>query len=586
MLKILESGPFHEAAKQLLSLLSELLPMNTLFVAVNDHVNNVIIHAYNRDEVLVAESSLPYGETYCRHVCAQPDRVLVIPDTVVHPLTRDMTVTQKIGSATFVGIAIRLKDGSRIGTVCGLDPRPYAVTEWDMRLLEAAADFLSHVAQLECSIYRDYLTDACTRQYLEVAFQRWVDAGYGAMSALVVDVGAMDLFKGLEGFPVSDALLQSVVNRLREVLAPEDLVARLTDTEYAVLSRQINSLDELERLGASIVAAFRAPVSVAGRRHFLWPHIGVAAYPEGARSATELLQHATMAVHLAKTQSMSRVAVYRPEHTAVVSRRLNIADRLHNALESGEFRLYFQPKVLATRPHSLCAMEALIRWQQKDGQWISPGEFIPVAEETGLIVPLGQWVLREACRQNRAWQEAGFPPMVMSVNMSPRQFELENITDMLWETMLETHLDPQWLSIEITEGLLVKDSDVVAETLQQIRLTGIHIAIDDFGKGFSSLSYLSRFQPHELKIDQEFVSQMLKDPASLAIVSATINLAHNLNMAVVAEGVETVEQQAALESLGCDMLQGYLFSRPLPPEEIERRFLGPARTEVRLWSVR
>jgi EAL domain-containing protein (putative c-di-GMP-specific phosphodiesterase class I) len=253
---------------------------------------------------------------------------------------------------------------------------------------------------------------------------------------------------------------------------------------------------------------------------------------------------------------------------ARIAERLALENSLRHGLERGEFVVYYQPQVDISSGQ-IVGMEALVRWQHPERGLISPAEFIPVAEETGLIVPLGAWVLRTACAQNTAWQEAGVTHMRMAVNLSARQFQLRDLIDTVAQVLEETRLDPQFLQLEITEGVAMQDVEFTVMMLRELREMGVQIAMDDFGTGHSSLSYLKRFPINILKIDQSFVRDLTVDPDDAAIASTIIMMAHNLKLKVIAEGVETEDQLAFLRERQCDEMQGYLFSKPAPAEAFE-----------------
>lgn len=268
----------------------------------------------------------------------------------------------------------------------------------------------------------------------------------------------------------------------------------------------------------------------------------------------------------AKEQGRNNYQFYLHEMNAKLSEQLALETALHHALERKELFLHFQPQVdLSSR--RVIGMEALMRWRNPDRGLVSPAQFIPLAEETGLIVPIGEWGLRTACIQNKAWQAAGFSPIRVAVNLSARQFQQEKLIEMVERVLRETGLDPNCLELELTESMVMKEDEAIIATLSKLNAMGIHFSIDDFGTGYSSLSYLKRFPIRTLKIDQSFVRNLTTDPQATAIVMAIITLAHSLNMRTLAEAVETEGQLEVLRSLQCGAIQGYWFSRPLPAEE-------------------
>jgi len=275
-----------------------------------------------------------------------------------------------------------------------------------------------------------------------------------------------------------------------------------------------------------------------------------------------LLKHADSAMYRAKEQGRNNFQFFTDDLNLLMKERFELENNLRRALERGEFELHYQPRVdLAT--NLVVACEALIRWRLSGGESVSPARFIPVAEETGLIGPIGEWVLRTACAQNKRWQESGLPPCVVSVNVSPRQFHRDDFIDTLKDVLRDTGLNPAYLELELTENMVMHDGEQMVETLQAIKRLGVHIAVDDFGTGYSSLSYLKRFPVDRLKIDASFVRDIAADTDDAAIVRTIIALGHNLGLKVLAEGVETEAQLAFLKANDCDEMQGYHFSKPV-----------------------
>lgn len=284
-----------------------------------------------------------------------------------------------------------------------------------------------------------------------------------------------------------------------------------------------------------------------------------------------LIQHADMAMYQVKAEGRNHYNFYTNALNERLAERLALQNEMRRALERDEFILYYQPQYRLS-DGQLCGMEALVRWQHPERGFLPPGKFISIAEDSGLILPLGEWVLRTACAQNKLWQDMGYSPVRVAVNLSARQFRQKDLLKQIAEILKETQLDPQWLELEITESLSMKNVRVSMEILQKLKSMGIHISIDDFGTGFSSLSYLSRFSVNSLKIDRSFVSKLSELLDDQAIVLTIIQLAQNLGLNVIAEGVETEAQLEYLRMMGCDEVQGFLLAKPVPIEDMVTYF--------------
>jgi EAL domain-containing protein (putative c-di-GMP-specific phosphodiesterase class I) len=296
--------------------------------------------------------------------------------------------------------------------------------------------------------------------------------------------------------------------------------------------------------------------------------IGITLYPYDGEDADTLLRNADTALYRAKEQGRNNYQLYTPAMNARAFERLALENSLRKAVERKEFLVYFQPQV-DVLTGAIMGVEALLRWQHPDLGIVYPSEFISIAEETGLISQLGEWVLRTSCQQNKAWQKAGLPPMTVAVNLSGRQFQQLDLVENMSRILKETGLDPHWLEIEITESIAMQNADYTNVMLRNLKSMGVRVALDDFGTGYSSLSYLKKFPIDTLKIDQSFVRDLTNDSNDAAIANAIIVLAHSLKLKVIAEGVETKEQQAFLSQHHCDIIQGFLFSVPLPPPALE-----------------
>ncbi|MBC1223593.1 EAL domain-containing protein [Nostoc sp. UCD121] len=366
----------------------------------------------------------------------------------------------------------------------------------------------------------------------------------------------------------TNLLLRAVAKRLLDCTAQTDVLAYLKGDEFALARMDIHSLESVIKLSQVLLSNLSKPFSVEGNLIHITVSIGITLNNlTDPNSVDKLLQQAHIALYQAKQQGRSQYQFYSPEINAQLQERLTLENELHGALERGEMLVYYQP-IIDLHSGQVIAMEALLRWQHPTLGLVSPVKFIPIAEANGAIVPIGEWVLRTACAQTRAWQLAGFTPIRISVNLSSRQFEQPYLVEIVNQILEETGLQASSLELEVTESFLMADIDRSVKTLKQLRELGICLALDDFGTGYSSLNYLKRFPVNMLKIDRSFVQDVMSNPDSAAVTNAIIALAKSLRLKITAEGVETKEQLEYLQMRGCDEGQGFYFSRPVPADII------------------
>jgi diguanylate cyclase (GGDEF)-like protein/PAS domain S-box-containing protein len=405
------------------------------------------------------------------------------------------------------------------------------------------------------------------------------------LAAMLLSPDRFKRFVDTLGHAAGDSLLRSIAGRLAMCAGEGDLLARFGDEEFALLLPRAGRSEEVIVVAQRVRDALKLPFHVDGHDLYVTASIGIVLPPRDGEDAQDLMKNAGAALFRAKEQGGNGHQFYATEMNAAALRRLSLESSLRKAIERREFTIYYQPQMdLAT--NKITGMEALVRWQHPEMGLVSPAEFIPLAEDTGLIVPLDEWVLRAACLQNKAWQEAGLPPLRVSSNLSARMFRQPGLPEMVAGVLDETGLDPDYLDLELTESSVMSNTEEAIETLRALRALGVHVSIDDFGTGYSSLNYLKRFPADCLKIDQSFVRDAATEPSDAAIVRAVITLARSLDLKVIAEGVETEEQLRFLRLLGCDEMQGYLLSRPLPAEEFRRKFLDDGDQVTRVLKPR
>ncbi|HSL56154.1 MAG TPA: EAL domain-containing protein [Pyrinomonadaceae bacterium] len=389
----------------------------------------------------------------------------------------------------------------------------------------------------------------------------------------------LDRFKTINdslGYTAGDRLLQSVAQRLTSCVRESDTVARFGGDEFAILLTQIPRTQDAANVARAIKQALDQAFIFDDQEIFVSSSIGISMYPQDGRDTAGLLKTAGVALDRAKVQGGNNFHFYTAGGTTRALKQLVLESNIRPGLERSEFFVHYQPQV-DVRGFQLVGMEALVRWQHPSFGLLYPGEFVSIAEETGLIISLGDFVMRAACAQNKAWQDKGLAAMRVSVNFSARQFQQSTFIADVAHILKETNLDPRWLELELTESSIMKDPEEAIEKLHELKLMGISVAIDDFGTGYSSLNYLKRFPIDTLKIDKTFVSDVCKDPHDTAIVRAIINLGHALDLTVVAEGVETKEQLQYLSALECDVLQGFLFSKALSAKAFEELLIEQRR---------
>ncbi|HEX8786728.1 MAG TPA: EAL domain-containing protein, partial [Telluria sp.] len=442
----------------------------------------------------------------------------------------------------------------------------YRGTGSDITARKMTEQRVHHVAQ------HDVLTGLPNRSLLQDRLGQAVAyanrSGYPVW-VMLIDLDRFKFVNDSMGHKAGDVLLMTIAARLRSSLRDTDTVARLSGDEFVV----ILSEHAEEPLHADIVQrvmdSVARPVMLGTKEFFVTCSIGVAAYPSDGTPADSLIEHADIAMYRAKKLGRNNFQFYTPAMNEESLERVRIESALRNALERNEFVLHYQPQV-DLKTGQIVGMEALIRWKHPELGMVPPSRFVGVAEDTGLIVPIGAWVMRTACAQNKAWQEAGLGRLRVAVNLSARQFSATDLVPGIEQVLADTDLDPACLELELTESLFMSDVTPAVELLHRMKALGVKLSIDDFGTGYSSFSYLSRFPIDVLKIDRSFVNDITHDANDAAIVASIIALAHNLRLAVIAEGVETAEQLDYLRHQGCDEMQGYYFSRPLPVQEFEQ----------------
>lgn len=455
------------------------------------------------------------------------------------------------------------------GSLCGVRDEEGRLTHYvavfsDFTARKEVEDRLQFLAQ------RDPLTLLHNRSALQGKLDAALASAQHAQERVALFFIDLDRFKVINdslGHAVGDELLQVVALRLRFCLKERDFIVRFGGDEFTVIIEDAPSDADLAVIAERIISEIARPCIVRGQELFVTCSIGISRYPGDGTDATALMRMADMAMYRAKDQGKNTFQFHANDISAQVSARNHLEGHLRSALGRNQFVLYFQP-LYDLAGEDYYGVEALVRWHHPELGMVPPASFIPLAEESGLIEALGTWVIHEACRQIREWLDVGIDPRQVSVNLSPRQFQRGKLVDTVQQALDNAGLPPERLTLEITESIIMQNPDEAREILTELRQMGVRVAIDDFGSGYSSLAYLKLFPLDSLKIDRAFISPLPDDGNSAAIVEAIVAMSRKLKLAVVAEGVETAEQSSFLRSIGCDVAQGYLYSRPLPADKL------------------
>ena len=440
--------------------------------------------------------------------------------------------------------------------------------------LSAEAQLREHRERLYHVVHHDTLTNLPNRMLLQDRLSRMMMKAKRNKTYVAVLFLDLDRFKKINetlGHDIGDKLLLEVARRLENCVRKSDTVARIGGDEFGVVLDDLRDVKFVAVVARKFLQALSKPIIIQDYELYATSSIGISLYPDDGEDEDTLLRRADTALFRAKDAGRNNYQYYTPDMNIRAFEFLLMESGLRKALENDELVVFYQP-LINLENNKLIGMEALLRWKHPEKGMVSPGDFIPLAEETGLIEPIGEWVIEAACAQNKKWQDAGYPPVRVSVNMSVRQFSKKNVAEMISEILKKTGLSPEYLGIEITESVIMLDVKSTIAKLKKLHDMGICLSIDDFGTGYSSLSYLKLFPINFLKIDRSFVFNITSDSTDAAIATSIILLAHSMNLKVVAEGVETKEQLELLRQQGCDYVQGFLFSKPVAAEEFTHFF--------------
>jgi diguanylate cyclase (GGDEF)-like protein/PAS domain S-box-containing protein len=465
------------------------------------------------------------------------------------------------------------KDGSLFWNELTISPvkNPAGEVTHFVSIMDDITDFKAYQEQLEYQANYDELTGLINRNLLSDRFDQAINAAQRDQKEVCIFFMDLDNFKVINdtmGHSAGDELLKVISERLLHCARSGDTVARYGGDEFVLIFPKIAKMEDAALIAERIIAEISQPIQV--KEHTLQGtvSIGIGFYPHDGLDKEALLQHADAAMYHAKDKGRNRFCFYTEALNQRLQQRLTLEGDLHQALKEEQFMVYYQPKV-DLRTGKISGVEALLRWHHPEKGIIPPDQFIPLAEDTGLILPIGEWVLRTACCQAKAWQEAGLTDISMAVNVSPKQLHESPFDKMIAGVLAQSGLAARYLDLEVTEGAVMQEPEKIAVTLTRLKQIGVRLSMDDFGTGYSSLSYLKRFPFDHLKIDKAFINDIPTDEGDVTLVLTIIAMAHNFKLKVIAEGVETQAQMDFLRQKNCDEIQGYFFSRPLPAKEVE-----------------
>lgn len=515
------------------------------------------------------------GIEVCRQIKAMP-LWEAVPIIMVTSLTAKTDIARCLnaGADDFISKPInRLELDARVRSMLRIHQQYQQLATFNNQL---EAIVRQRTAQLQTMIFQDALTTLPSRTFLLQRLAKILQTGKSSFAVIYLDCDQFKLINGSFGYAVGNQLLVAIAERLQQHLRPSDMLARMGEDEFCflldepeeVISTGVDIADTLTFI-EEISQSFQTPFVVANCEIFMTACLGVALGSSNYQQPEEPLQDADTAMYKAKLQGKGCYQIFDRQMSLAMLNRLTLENDLQRALAHQEFVVYYQP-IVHLQTQKLVGFEALVRWQHPDRGMVSPGEFIPCMEETGLIVPVGMVVLKQACQQLKAWQQQGWQDLTMSVNLSIRQFACSMLLADIDQILAETAINPACLKLEITESAIMDNAEIAIVLIEQLRLRQIQISIDDFGTGYSSLGYLHRFPIDTLKIDRSFVHQIQFGSRNYQVVNTIIILSNQLELAVIAEGIETQEQHQWLQQLGCEFGQGYLFSKPLPAAEIEK----------------
>lgn len=567
------SQQFNHAATHILQLLSKRIGVNTFFIATNDTESNVVLKAINNNYTLIEEGySLPFKDVLCRFVCEEnnPDH-FVVNNLGEDIRTRQEKATQSLkGSGCFIGVPIVLRNGDVFGTLCGMDNIPYHFEDEDINLISSLGSLLSLTIEMERMTQIDDVSRLYTLSFMRNVFSKLADDNQ-ERALLCIDIDHFKKINEVYGHHIGDQILRLFSERLQSVLGTNSIGCRYSADEFLFLytnSDQGDLRNELNMKFQDIQKSLQDPFVINDNECYISCSLGVSVFPGDGDQLDLLIRNAHNTMNKTKKDGRNSLQFFKKSHLTDREYQLEIEQGLHKALTENQLFLEYQPQYII-KTEEIIGVEALIRWQHPKLGRISPGDFIPIAEETGMIINIGKWLLTQVCNQGNSWIRKGIPFNEISINVSIREIRQKGFIDEVQTVLKETGFDPSRLKFEITESMFIQDTDFVREILFKLKDIGISISLDDFGTGYSSLSILGTLPLQTIKVDRSFVTGFKDSETKQKIVKSIISLADSLEIDILAEGIESKEESSILSDLGCDFAQGFYYSKPVSVESIE-----------------
>ena len=569
----------HEHYKQIHEILSDVMNTRNFYIALVDWKKKELSFPYFVDEVDNPPGNVKMRRGLTEYVLTSEKPILVNPTKYVELIELKKIDPQGTPSVDWLGVPLKTNENEIIGvlTVQSYNDSVRFGDE-EKNILQYVSDQIAIAIKrkqdelkIQHQAFHDQLSGltnkALFNDRLEMAITQATRLNQ-LMAVMFIDLDNFKYVNDSLGHDIGDKLLKEVAIRLKKCLRKSDTVARWGGDEFTILLSQIRSVEDSFKLAKRILFEELNEIVIDNNRLHITASIGIALFPHDGEDQQTLIKNADTAMYRAKENGKNCYCLFRPKMNAEVIERLSLENGLMNAIDQNEFVIHYQPQV-NLKNNKVTGFEALVRWNSPNDGIVAPMRFIPLAEETNLILPLGEWILNEVCKQNKIWQDAGLPKICGAVNLSAKQFAQKNIINIVENALKNSGLEPQYLELELTESIIMENAEKTINILKKFKEMGIQLSIDDFGTGYSSLSYLRQFPIDTLKIDKAFITDLTNNESDATIANLVIDLGHNLDLHVIAEGVETIEQVAFLREKACDKIQGFLVSHPVDKSEFK-----------------